>query len=129
MNNVTECYVVENPQDSVHYVYHFEDAPWPVQNRYHVDKMVVKGDENSSTVAFKSMPNYMDKSSEAIEIQRYEGSWEVSELGPGQCQIEYILNENPGGFVPPWLVNYMAIDAPYNTLSNLRSKLQTKTGS
>ena len=29
MNNVTESYVVDHPADSVHYVYRFEDAPWP----------------------------------------------------------------------------------------------------
>ena len=124
MNNVTESYVVEHPADSIHYVYRFEDAPWPVQNRYHVDKMIVDMREKSATVEFKSMPNYMDKSQEAIEIQRYEGSWKVSEVAKHECQIEYILDENPGGYVPQWLVNYMAIDAPFKTLSNLRDRLE-----
>lgn len=124
MNNVTESYVVDHPADSVHYVYRFEDAPWPVQNRYHVDKMSVDSREKSTTVEFKSMPNYIDKSGEAIEIQRYEGSWKVSEVANNECQIEYILDENPGGYVPEWLVNYMAIDAPFKTLSNLRDRLE-----
>lgn len=125
MNNVTECYVVDRPADSIHYVYRFEDAPWPVQNRYHVDKMVVEEEDKTARVEFKSMPNYMDKSGEAIEIQRYEGSWKISEITGGECQIEYILDENPGGYVPPWLVNYMAIDAPFKTLSNLRNRVET----
>ncbi len=124
MNNVTESYVVDHPADSVHYVYRFEDAPWPVQNRYHVDKMSVDARETFTTVEFKSMPNYIDKSGEAIEIQRYEGSWKVSEITNNECQIEYILDENPGGYVPEWLVNYMAIDAPFKTLSNLRERLE-----
>ena len=55
-----------------------EDAPWPVQNRYHVDKMIVGVQEESATVEFKSMPNCMDKSDEAIEIQQFEGSWKVA---------------------------------------------------
>jgi ribosome-associated toxin RatA of RatAB toxin-antitoxin module len=124
MNNVTESYVVDHPADSVHYVYRFEDAPWPVQNRYHVDKMIVAMHEKSATLEFKSMPNYMDKSEQAIEIQRFEGSWKVSEVSQNECQIEYILDENPGGYVPQWLVNYMAIDAPFKTLSNLRERLE-----
>jgi len=124
MYNVTESYVVDHPADSVHYVYRFEDAPWPVQNRYHVDRMIVDIREKSTTVEFKSMPNYMDKSGEAIEVQRYEGSWNVSEIANNECQIEYILDENPGGYVPDWLVNYMAIDAPFKTLSNLRERLE-----
>jgi len=124
MYNVTESYVVDHPADSVHYVYRFEDAPWPVQNRYHVDRMIVAMQDKTATVHFKSMPNYMDKSQDAIEVQRYEGSWKVSEVASHECQIEYILDENPGGYVPQWLVNYMAIDAPYKTLSNLRDRLE-----
>ena len=122
---MTESYVVNQPSDSIHYVYRFEDAPWPVQNRYHVDKMVLEQDASEATVAFKSMPNYIDKSDEAIEIQRYEGSWKVKDMGHGECQIEYTLDENPGGYVPSWLVNYLAVDAPYKTLSNLRSRVET----
>jgi ribosome-associated toxin RatA of RatAB toxin-antitoxin module len=124
MNNVTESYVVDHPADSVHYVFRYEDAPWPVQNRYHVDKRILEMEEKSATVQFKSMPNYIDKSAEAIEIQRFEGHWKVSEIARDECQIEYILDENPGGYVPQWLVNYMAIDAPYKTLSNLRERLE-----
>jgi ribosome-associated toxin RatA of RatAB toxin-antitoxin module len=125
MNNVTESYVVDQPADSIHYVFRYEDAPWPVQNRYHVDKMILAMHEKSATVEFKSLPNYIDKSGEAIEIQRFEGSWKISEVAGNECQIEYILDENPGGYVPQWLVNYMAIDAPFKTLSNLRERIET----
>lgn len=125
MNNVTESYVVDHPADSIHYVYRHEDAPWPVQNRYHVDKMVVEQTEQSASVAFRSMPNYIDKTDEAIEIQRYEGSWYIEETSRGVCQVELVLDENPGGYVPSWLVNHLAVDAPYKTMSNLRDKIAT----
>jgi len=125
MNNVTESYVMHQPSDSIHYVYRFEDAPWPVQNRYHVDRMIVDRGIDDVTVAFKSMPNYIDKTDEAIEVEQYEGSWHIVDNGLGECMIEYTLDENPGGFVPPWLVNYLAIDTPFKTLSNLRSRAET----
>ncbi len=125
MNNVTESYVMHQPSDSIQYVYRYEDAPWPVQNRYHVDRMVVERGIDDATIAFKSMPNYIDKTDEAIEVEQYEGSWHISDNGRGECMIEYTLDENPGGFVPPWLVNYLAVDSPFRTLSNLRDRVET----
>lgn len=124
VNNVTESYIVDQPADSVHYVYTFEDAPWPVQNRYHVAKMTLNTSPKSSTLTFKSMPNFMDKSSDAIEFERYEGWWKVSEEQDKTCRIEYILDENPGGYVPTWLVNYLAVDAPLKTLENLKALIE-----
>ena len=125
MNNVTESYVVDHPSDSVHYVFRHEDAPWPVQNRYHVDKMVVSTEEHAATLSFKSMPNYLDKTDEAIEVQRYEGEWRIQETTRGLCEVELVFDENPGGFIPTWLVNYLAVDAPYKTMANLRERVAT----
>ncbi|MDX1479224.1 MAG: START domain-containing protein [Saprospiraceae bacterium] len=124
VNNVVESYIVEHPQDSVHYVYTYEDAPWPVQNRYNVARMTLEEDQQTSRLSFQAMPHYMDNSRKGIEIERYEGWWEVSSLASGGCRIEYMLDHNPGGFVPPWLINYMAVDAPLKTLENLISTIK-----
>lgn len=124
VNNVTESYIVEQPQDSVHYVYTYEDAPWPVQNRYNVARMTLDEDDDHGKLEFESMPHYLDNSQKGIEIERYEGWWEVSALPGGGCQIEYMLDHNPGGHVPSWLVNYMAVDAPVKTLENLKGILE-----
>lgn len=124
VNNVTESYVVDQPADSIHYVYTHEDAPWPVQNRYHVSRMTLTTNGSTSTLTFKSVPNYIQQSQKAIEFERYEGWWKVSATGSGSCRIELILDENPGGYVPPWLVNYMAVDAPLKTLENLKAVIE-----
>ena len=124
VNNITVSDVVEHANDQTDFVYTYEDAPWPVQNRYNVARMTVDEDEDSSKLSFKSVPNYMDETNKAIEIERFEGWWEVSALATGGCRIEYILDQNPGGYVPPWLVNYMAVDAPLKTMENLRDILQ-----
>ena len=123
MNNVRESHVIDRPEDSVSVVYAFEDAPWPVQNRYHVDRMTVRIGEAVSMLFFQSIPDYGENPGNAIEIEHYEGWWRVSEMDEGICQVEYMLDGDPGGYVPTWLVNYLAVDAPYKTLLNLKERI------
>lgn len=123
MNNVRDSYVMERQDDSVSIVYAYEDAPWPVQNRYHVDRMTVSVGEAVSVLFFKALPDYTDQPTDAIQLSHYEGWWKVSEIAEGGCRIEYMLDGDPGGYIPSWLVNYMAVDAPYKTLINLRERV------
>ena len=125
MNNVRESYVMDRPQDSVSFVYSYEDSPWPVQNRYRVDKMRLALGDVVSTLFFQSIPDYIQDPKDAIEAEHYEGWWKVSKMETGGCEVEYMLDGNPGGYIPSWLVNYLAIDAPYKTLANLRNRVST----
>ena len=121
VNNITESYVVKEQSDTEHYVYTYEDAPWPVQNRYNVAKMSLDQNLTSCTLKFESVPDFVEQRADAIQVEKFKGLWKINALPNGSCHIEYILDENPGGYVPPWLVNYMLMEAPFKTLENLRA--------
>jgi hypothetical protein len=40
-------------------------------------------------------------------------------MGENKIQIEYILKINPGGGIPPWMVNMFIARAPFETFKNL----------
>jgi len=120
MNHVTESYLVNQPESFTYYIFILEDAAWPMQNRYQVSKINVDQNSTSSTVHFRSVPNYIEKRTDAIQIKQYEGYWALRDRPNHQCTLEYVLVQNPGGHVPPWLANFQAMENPYNSVLKLK---------
>jgi hypothetical protein len=119
MNHVEESYLL-NQSDSAYYVFILEDATWPMQNRYQVSKVNVHQSVAESNVEFKTIPNYIEKRTDAIQIKQYEGYWSVQNRPDHRCTLEYVLINNPGGHVPPWLANFHAADNPFQSVINLK---------
>ena len=119
MNQVNESYLL-NQSDSAYYVFILEDATWPMQNRYQVSKVLVNQNMQSSSVEFKTVPNYIEKRTDAIQIKQYEGYWSIQDRPDRSCSLEYVLVNNPGGHVPPWLANFHAADNPFQSVLNLK---------
>lgn len=120
VNHVTESYLINQADPTTFYVFTLEDAAWPMQNRYQVSKIEVERSSTSSIVHFRSVPNYIEKRKDAIQIKQYEGYWAVRDRPNHQCTLEYILIQNPGGHVPPWLANFHAVENPYQSVMNLK---------
>lgn len=119
MNQVQESYLV-NRVDSSYYVFILEDAAWPVQDRYQVSKLNVRQSVSKSKVQFRTVPNFIEKRKDAIQIKQFEGYWELEDRADHQCSLEYVLIQNPGGYVPAWLANFQAIDSPFQSIYKLR---------
>ncbi len=119
MNQVQESYLV-NQADSSYYVFILEDAAWPVQDRYQVSKLNVRQSVSKSKVQFKTVPNFIEKRKDAIQIKQFEGYWELEDRADHQCSLEYVLIQNPGGYVPAWLANFQAVDSPFQSIYKLR---------
>jgi hypothetical protein len=120
MNQVDESYLL-NQADSNYYVFILEDADWPMQNRYQVSKLNVKQSVTKSLVRFKAVPNFIEKRTDAIQIKQHEGYWELENRAEHQCTLEYVLVQNPGGHVPPWLANFYAVEHPFQSVSKLKA--------
>ncbi len=119
MNQVQESYLV-NQADSSYYVFILEDAAWPVQDRYQVSKLNVRQSVSKSKVQLKTVPNFIEKRKDAIQIKQFEGYWELEDRADHQCSLEYVLIQNPGGYVPAWLANFQAVDSPFQSIYKLR---------
>jgi hypothetical protein len=119
MNDVDESYLL-NKLDSNYYVFIHEDVAWPMQNRYQVSKMSIQKALSRAKVRFKSVPNFIEKRTDAIQIKQFEGYWELDGRITHQCTLEYVLIQNPGGYVPPWMTNLYAIENPFNSVHKLK---------
>lgn len=126
MHKVTESYLV-NQSDSAYYVFTLEDAVWPMQNRYQVSKINVERSGSSSTVRFRTVQNYIEKRTDAIQIKQCEGYWALQHRPNHQCALEYVVIQNPGGHVPPWLANFNSIENPHQSVVNLKQRAEQQS--
>lgn len=125
VNNISDSQVIEQASENVHYVYAYEDTPWPVQNRFCVTRMTLNREADDAMLDFESVPRYMKSPRDAIEIARHKGHWKVHRNRSG-CEIEYLIESNPGGYVPSWLVNQMATGGQIKTIQNLRTIVENQ---
>ncbi len=102
------------------------DMPWPMSNRESVIHMQIQTD---------SLPEFMTIiGTEADEphplttglerVSNYKAIWKVTMPEEGKLSIEYILELNPGGGIPPWMANIMVEKGPYETFLGLSEKLK-----
>jgi ribosome-associated toxin RatA of RatAB toxin-antitoxin module len=120
MNHVQESYLL-NQSDSAYYVFILEDAAWPMQNRYQVSRLDVRQTMSESHIQFRSVPNYIEKRTDAIQIKQFEGYWSIEDRTDHQCSLEFVLIHNPGGYVPPWLANFNAVENPFQSILKLKA--------
>ena len=124
--HITESHKMSSPDDTTHLVYTMEDAPWPVQDRYHVSRFIISNSDRESLITFESIPDFLEKRSDAIEMKNQKGFWKITPNENGGCRVEFFMDRNPGGYVPAWLVNYMIVETPFKTLQNLLELIQNQ---
>ncbi|HUR29861.1 MAG TPA: hypothetical protein VMZ69_00445 [Saprospiraceae bacterium] len=124
MYHVTESYLINRSDEETYYVFTLEDASWPMQNRYQVSRVNVEQSSTEATVRFRSVPNYIEKRTDAIQIKQNEGYWSLKSRPNHQCTLEYVIIQNPGGHVPPWLANFNAVENPYFSVMNLKKQAE-----
>ena len=107
--------------------YHLEIAvPWPMSNRdIPLHWKVIKNDsDGSAKIVVSGKPEYLDEKDGIVRMPKAAGLWQFTPLENGITEIRYQFLGDPGGSIPSWIVNMMLVDGPFNTLSNLKEKLE-----
>jgi hypothetical protein len=120
------CTVLKQPSQSELY-YHSElSIPWPVSNRDFIVRLIVSQDAATKavTVLGENQPNYLPENKSVVRIQQSYSKWVIMPLQNGKVQIEYVLQVDPGGSVPAWLINMFATKGPFESFQKLRMQVK-----
>jgi hypothetical protein len=104
-------------------IYYSElDIPWPASNRDFIIRLEVKQDEKSKAVSVigYNLPDYLPEVKNVVRIRKSNSKWLITPLQNGQVKIEYVLDVDPGGNIPAWLINMFAAKGPFETFKKLR---------
>ena len=108
-------------------IYYSEiEIPWPVSNRDFIVLLKVTQDQKTKVVSVigDNKPDYLPAVKNVVRIKRSYSKWLISPLPNGQVKIEYILEVDPGGVIPAWLINMFATKGPYETFKKLREEVK-----
>lgn len=100
-------------------------APVLTSNRDFVIRLTVDQDPLTKGLIAEavSIPEYLPHIEKIIRVPYSRARWTIQQAGAGQLKVEYTIDIDLGGSVPPWLVNLLAHQAPYETFKALREKI------
>lgn len=96
---------------------------WPVSDRDAVIDVETHHINDSIMIQSIGRPAAKAIDSCCVRIPSLQSSWLVSSLSPKQTQVIFTTQSDPGGIIPLWLANRVAVDMPRQTLNGLRREL------
>ncbi|HEU5290484.1 MAG TPA: hypothetical protein VFU05_07585 [Cyclobacteriaceae bacterium] len=102
------------------------DAPWPLDNR----EMIVHfkayiQNQNEANFYINTLPSDFPRNEDLIRVPYSQASWAITRSN-NTLQVIYKMNIDPGGYVPPLLVNIAMADGPHQSFRNLKKLIEKK---
>lgn len=118
--------LIKQVSPSEMYYYSEVNFPWPTTNRDFVSHVVVSQDPRSKVVRVdaKNVSGIVPAKPNIVRIEKSSGEWIITPIAKNEIRIEYILQVDPGGDLPAWLINPFASKGLVETFKNLRRQLQ-----
>ena len=125
--NTKNAYIIKRVNASEYYYYTETSLPWPMQNRDAIVHIKLQRDDANHTlnIAAAGEPDYMPTIGSKVRVPRSANSWQVTVPAPNKIHIVYIFEADPGGHLPPWLVNTFVNKGPYESFKKLAEILKS----
>lgn len=96
--------------------------PWPLSDREALVHAIVKQDPSTYDVyiTLENAPHLLPPDPELVRFPWFRGRFDFRVLAPNRVEATYEVEIDPGGYIPAWMANILAQDAPYFTLDKLR---------
>jgi hypothetical protein len=102
------------------------DAPWPVDNREMIVHFsTVLHDADHANFYINTVPSDFPKNEDLVRIPYSQARWDIVRVNQS-LHVTYSMNIDPGGYVPPFLINMAMADGPYKSFKSLKSLLEKK---
>jgi Polyketide cyclase / dehydrase and lipid transport len=107
----------------IHYIQ--TKGPLLVKNRDSIFEQVTVIDQDGkhARIILKSLPDYIIENEDMVRIRTGSGFWDLKEDNQKNVTIIYQFHGEPAGDIPSWMANSFVVSHPYETLKNLKSRL------
>ena len=109
-------------------IYYSEiEVPWPATDRYFYALFEMTRDATGKSIQVISASTPYDGAvpKDLIRVPYSKGSWNITQVTKKSIHVDYILELNPGGSLPAWILNLFSSKGPMETFENIRSKMQS----
>ena len=107
-------------------IYYTEiEVPWPATNRCFYANFNLKKDAANQTlqVTAVNLPDYRPISKDLVQVPMTNATWNVTTISKKIIHVDYILQLNPGGSLPAWMLNLFSTKAPMESFENIKQKM------
>jgi hypothetical protein len=107
-------------------IYYSEiSAPWPVNNRdlYAIIEINIDSVRRILNVISVGDKNYGPPRKDLVRIPYSKGVWYITTVSNKIIHLNYMLEVDPGGSVPAWILNLFSTKGPLETFKNLKNKM------
>jgi hypothetical protein len=108
------------------FIYYTEiEVPWPLTNRFFYANFELKKNihEKSMQVIAVNIPNYEPIPLDLIQVPLTKGTWNITTNSKTSIHVDYILEMNPGGSLPVWVLNLFSTKGPMESFENIKKKM------
>ncbi|MEN8251253.1 MAG: START domain-containing protein [Bacteroidota bacterium] len=107
------------------YYYTKVETPWPVNNRDLILHLKLWQDSTTQQLYQQliSVPDFLPEEEGYVRIPFSESLLTVTPIDKGNVHVQFIMDIDPGGYVPPWIANMFAAMAPWNTFKSFRNNI------
>lgn len=121
-DRVEQQKIIKQISETELYYYAQVSAPWPASYRDYIFHLNLEQDSITKVLkmSLKEMPNYLPKVDGIIRIPFAESLLTITPISAKRVNVRFVLDIDPGGELPPWLVNMFAANTPWNTYVNFR---------
>jgi len=113
----------ENPNKYIYYSNY--SAPWPASDRdlYSIMETRIDTLVHSLKIIANGKSNYRPENNGMVRIPYSKSDWEITTLTPNTIHLIFVLELDPGGSVPAWILNLFSTKGPWVTFENLKHKM------
>ncbi len=107
-------------------IYYSEiEVPWPASNRYFYANFELTEDTSNHAlhVVSVNIPDYLPASKDLQQVTSVKGFWNISTISKKTIHVDYVLELNPGGSLPSWVINLFLTKGPLETFENIKQKM------
>lgn len=119
------CILIKKINDNELVYYAEFEVPWPLSNRdlcAHV-KMIRDTASGSLKVVSVGVNNFVPEKKGIVRVKS-KGNWSITPLpGKKMMHLNYILELQPGGSTPAWIINLFSTRGPLESFQNLKQKM------
>lgn len=113
----------ENKMD-LHY-YSLVQTPWPTTNRDMIFHLQMNQDAVTKvlTVLLTEIADFLPKVDGVVRIPKAHSVLTVTPIDMANVRVRYVLDIDPGGYVPAWVANMFSAQAPWHSYNNFRKSI------
>jgi START domain len=100
-------------------------APWPASNRdfYAIFEVSLDSPARTLNISSTGLKDFRPPKENLVRVPRSKSGWTVTTLSDRMIHVCYILQADPGGSLPAWIMNIFSTKGPLETFENLKQKM------